>query len=210
MSKKEPLVTKNSVLETILGLKADAKQDTLRGIRDKLGGGSLSTIHAMRLEIRTESPEIPPSIETKLGPYMNAGAELVRRTVKELNAVHQSQIETLQNDCDAIVEQLSKAEAEALELAARIEELEAKLIERDAAKKMDSETIARLNRVAEQTSSEMIKRSIREEDYKEAKAEATEAREKAAKLEGRLLELERRLAETEQPRKEPSVKKNKA
>ena len=206
------IVTADSSCQAVLDLKSIGAPPTLRGIKDKLGGGSLSTIQARRQEIMAELPEIPPEIEAKLGPYINAGAELVQVAMREANASQMERVKTLQQDFETISKELKESEVENAELKTRIEELEEELIKRDARVKLDLEMSESLKMDFERTKTELIKKLIREDDYQKAKAEACEAKEKAAKLEGRLEEMERTLAkqEAERPIKEPGVKKNKA
>jgi hypothetical protein len=212
MSRSSPIVTVDSVRQAIEELKANGVGPTLRGIRTCLGGGSLSSIQAKRNEIVDGLPEIPPNIEAKLGPYINAGAELVQVTMKEAAALQMERFGNLQQDIETISEDLTKSEAENAELKAKVESLEAESIKRDVTIKLGLETNESLKMDLLRVNAELTQKTIREEDYKEAKAEAAEARERAAKLEGRLEEIERAYAkyEAERSTKESIVRKNKA
>ena len=211
MPRTSPIVTADSVRQAIQDLKVAGASPTLRGIRGRLGGGSLSTILAKRQEVIGGIPEIPPDIEAKLGPYINAGAELVQVTMREAAAIQMERIGTLQQDFEAMSKDFEESEAENAELKARIESLEADLIKRDVAIKLGAEMSESLKMDLELANADLAKKTIREEDYKEAKAEAAEARERVARLEGRLEEMERALVKrkAERPAKESSVKKNK-
>jgi chromosome segregation ATPase len=192
----------------MLDLNTAGKPITLRGVRDRIGGGSLSTIQALLKETIGGISEITMDIESKLGPLKSAGAELIRNTLRDASEAQNEALETLRLDNETILKDLGELEIENNELKARLKELEAELVKMETLLNQSREVNKTLNETVMLANLELSKRSIREEDYKVAKAEASEARDRAAKLEGMLEAppLRRVRKEAGNARKVPTVK----
>jgi hypothetical protein len=193
MSNPKIIVTTESVKQTIQDLKDEGHRISIRTIRDKLGGGSLSTIHAKLKEIDTEIVEIPANTEAKLKPILDASVQLIKTIRKETATVAATEIELLKLNLDTMSEGLATAESERDEALAAAEAQKVANIELVGSIKFSEEqrksTIERCQMLEE----ELTRLKIREPEYLEAKAEAAEARDRAARLEGRLEEIKRKI-----------------
>jgi hypothetical protein len=212
MSKSNAIATKESIIEAIAKLKAEGLQVSIRAIKDKLGGGSLSTIHAKLKEVNADIPVISVDIEAKLRPFLLAGAELIQSTMREASTAYEASIDQCKLDIETLSEALSSTESEKDSALEELEALKIANLELTTSLKLANELRETIETDYERTKAELITIKIREADYLAAKEEAAEARNKAAKLEGRFEELERRNSTNVggKLKKEPSVKSNKA
>jgi hypothetical protein len=210
MPKSSDLVTHQSVNSAINSLKEENRQVSIRAVREKLGGGSLSSIHAMLKKIRAEIPEVPIETEAKLRPLLTVGAELIKTTFEEVATTFRSELDQRTKDLDFFSNSLAISEAAKQETLATIEQRDAFVAELSAGIKQLNERLEAATNSLEESNNRLIRMKIREEDFLMAKKEAAEACDRAARLEGRLEEIERKLSTVnEAPVKKEQSKKSK-
>lgn len=191
-SQAERVVTTEKVAAAREKLKAEGKRESIRMIREELGGGSLSTIQPILKRLRSETPEVPLDLQGEMKPLVAAGMDLVNGAVKAATAGMKALNEQLNMDLDCFKEEvtlLEAAKAEALEKLGKLREDNMQL---SAANTQLKGFLADAQASLEQTKADLIRANIREEDLQAAKKEAIEARNAAARLEGRLEEIEQR------------------
>lgn len=197
MPRGNPLVSVESVRRVAAGMRDAGEKTTLRAVRDKLGGGSLSDIQDALSLIKAEFDKMPPDVEDMLEPLVRLAAKLLREAMEKAAAELKERLDTLQLDNDELSGALAESEARNAELGARVKGQNDELIKRDALVSEANERNGKLDEALRLANAELIKRTIREEDYKQSKAEAVEAIERTAELKGQLEELRRRLAAIE-------------
>jgi chromosome segregation ATPase len=206
---REKIVTTESVAAARDELLSEGKPISIRNIRDKLGGGSLSTILAVFKQVKTATPEIPVDTQERLRPLLTTGAELLMKASQEISSKLMGENKRLTDDVDAIAQSLQDTEASLEELKATHETLQeshrALKFDYDRTREQLEKNEEALNRVKE----ELIEARINLEGCQEARKEAKEARDRAAKLEGRLEVYEGKKAPSEgiSPKKKVAAKK---
>jgi regulator of replication initiation timing len=183
---KEKIVTTETVAEARDELLAEHEAASIRNIRKKLGGGSLSTIHAKLKQLQTLKPEIPLNTQERLKPLLQAGAELLMKTSEDISCALRAENKCLLDDMDALAQSLQDTEASLEDLKtahmALQESNSALKYNYDRTREELEKKEAELNSAKE----ELIKARLNLEGYQEVREEAKEARDRAAKLEGRL------------------------
>ena len=197
MPRGNPLVNVESVRRAAVEMRAAGEKTTLRAIRGKLGGGSLEDIQEALSVIMAEFEKIPEDIEASLEPLVKVAANLIREAMERVAGERRELLDTLRINNDELAASLADCETRNAELGARVKELTDELIKRDALVSRADERIGKLEEDLHLANAELVKRTIREEDYRQSKAETVEAIERTAELKGQLEELRKRLATVE-------------
>ena len=184
------IVTLESVKAATDSLIAEGASLTLENIKNKIGGGSFSTICETMKRINSHPAPIQPDEEAKLRPLMSAASQLIKGLSAELSGSFHKEIDQLKGHVEELTGALANCEI-ALEEALEANESQRKTIyELDADRKKANSLLESSNAELERVKAELIGVRIREADFEMAKTEAAEARDKAARLEGRLEEIE--------------------
>ncbi|MDR0354942.1 MAG: DNA-binding protein [Deltaproteobacteria bacterium] len=197
MTEKKQTVTIESVRTAIESLKAESRTVSVRTIQDKLGYGSISTIHGYYKRVRAETPEIPLGADEKMLPLLSTGLEIVKNATEEATSAFKSEIAVMNKDMGELAQALALAEDEKEGLQTKLAENELALAVLQAETHSKDELIERLKDELKTTSADLNRRTIREEDYREAKAELNAAHNEVAIAKASVARLEGRIGEME-------------
>jgi hypothetical protein len=193
-----PAVTLESVTAAMDSLKAQNRKPSLRTIRETIGSGSLSTIHAILEKIKANSPCVPLDTQERLRPLMVAAAELVKTVAEETSSDLRAEIVRLNADVDEVSKSLAAIETSYRDLQDAYDKISENCCYLTAALKQTREALDSTGARLEDAQKELAISKLRGEDYQIAREEAKEAQERAARLEG-LLEAR----EAKRPKVEP-------
>ena len=126
---RSPIVTEASVEKLVL---ATPGKITLKSLRECLGGGSMTDIHATLKKVLSKLEMVPDDLRTKLEPLMSAGAEVVRRAVKEAVEAMRERLEILESCGDELEGALMDSLADERRLMAENESLRNELRGRES------------------------------------------------------------------------------
>jgi ABC-type transporter Mla subunit MlaD len=185
-----PAVTLESVTAALDSLKAQNRKPSLRTIRETIGSGSLSTIHAILKRIQADSPSVPLDTQEKLRPLMVVAAELVKTVAEETSSDLRAEIVRINADLDEVSKSLAAIEANYQDLNVAYDKVSDNCSYLVASLKQAREALGATAAKLEDEQKELAISKLRAEDYQIAREEAKEAQERAAKLEGLLEALE--------------------
>jgi chromosome segregation ATPase len=195
-----PAVTLESVTAALDSLKAQNRKPSLRSIRETIGGGSLSTIHAYLKKIQADTPSVPFDTLEKLRPLMATAAELVKTVAEESSSDLRAEIVRLSADLDEVTKSLAATETSYQVLQDAYDKIYENHSCLMASLEQTKEALGSTSERLEDALQELAISKLRGEDYQIAREEAKEAQERAARLEGLLEGLEANRTKAE-PRK---------
>jgi chromosome segregation ATPase len=193
----EKIVTPDSLAAARDELLSEGKTASIRNIRKKLGGGSLSSIHSGLRLLKTATLEIPLDTQERLRPLLSCGAELLKKAGEEISCALRAENQRLSDDLDSLAQSLHDTEASLSALIADHGSLQ----ESYKALKFDydreKELLGRRETELDGIKEDLIQAKLNLKGYEAARDEAREARDRAAKLEGRLEVYESKTAQPE-------------
>jgi chromosome segregation ATPase len=206
---REKIVTPESVAAARDQLLSENQTPSLRTIRTKLGGGSLSTIHTVFKQVKTASPEIPIDTQERLRPLLTVGAELLMKASQDISSTLRAENKRISDDIDALAQSLQDTEASLEDLRAAQNTLQENYDSLKFNYDRTREQLEKTEAALDRTKEELIEARLSLEGCQEARREAKEACDRAAKLEGRLEVYEGKKTPYEDisPKKEGTTKK---
>jgi chromosome segregation ATPase len=170
------VVTFETVSTAVEALRKEGRRPTNRGIQEKLGGGSLSTIHGHLKKIKAQTPEFSINLDDLTRPVNEAVKSMVKKLYARAIEDKQDEWKNLEDDLEKSSKDLAASNSERDECLERIKELEASLNEYKFELK--------------HTKGELEKENA---EHKATKDELVKVRDEAADLRARLDELDKQL-----------------
>jgi Skp family chaperone for outer membrane proteins len=128
---KMPIVTYETVAAAAEAIKAEGGKPTNRLIQERLGGGSLSTVHKYLSKILSEPGRLDADLSQEIRPVNDAIAVMARRLHNKVKADLQAKEKALEGDLAKFAQELAKAEKERDEAKEKAAALEKRLARRE-------------------------------------------------------------------------------
>jgi chromosome segregation ATPase len=187
------VVTFETVSAAVEALAAEKRRPTTRAVQEKLGGGSLSTIHVHLKKIKADTPEISLELEDAMRPVLEAVAAMAKAIHEQAGVIQKGQLKDLEDDVDRFSKTLLLVEGEKQTALERIKELERQVSQLQSELQVTKDGWKTDKEMLQVSQNELAQVKNRSEDWKAAREEVVEYRANVARLEERISERDKEI-----------------
>ncbi|MDR2456846.1 MAG: DNA-binding protein [Deltaproteobacteria bacterium] len=125
-----PIVNYETVAAAVQAIKAEGGKPTNRLIQERLGGGSLSTVHKYYSQLLSDPGRVEADFNQEIRPVHDAISVMARRLHAKAKANLETSLKGLEDDLAKFAQELAKTEKERDEAVKKLGDLETQLAHR--------------------------------------------------------------------------------